>query len=178
MKCKNCGLEFKKVDDIELCHGCYIKQNEIKNKHFKIQVETKQLWEVETEAETQEEAKKIRDIFYNALQETLANIETQFPSVDEPEKMFHCVETFGGDDLTDDGIIDLEVEELPEAERASLTTKSCLFSTCPECGSETEYDDEQEEYGRIMADIESDGFAVIECPNCETKYRQVSYKEY
>lgn len=30
MKCKKCGEEFNKVDDIELCHACYIEENTIK----------------------------------------------------------------------------------------------------------------------------------------------------
>lgn len=142
---------------------------------FNITVVTKQAWSAQVEAKDIEEARQIRDKFADEIQDEIAKLEN-VARIEGP--MFQCDELFGGDDFSDDDIDNLDVQELPEAERASLTAKYCLFSTCPECGTETEYDDEQPEYARIMDDMSGNGFAIIKCPDCETEYKQISYKEY
>ena len=145
-------------------------------KKFKVLVETKQLWEIEAEAETAEDAKKIRDDFYEEIQEQCEGLVLQFQQT-HPH-VIKLAEFFGGDDFTDDDIIDLAVEALPEAERASKCAVYSLTVICPHCGSETIYSDEQEEYGSICSEIDNNGVAVITCDDCGEDFRLKSYKEY
>ena len=150
---------------------------------FKIQVETKQSWEVETEAETKEQALEIRDKIYEVVQQFIIDSEIGIQETINMTKtldsdILQLTETFGGDDFSEDDVTDMDAEELPEAERASLCGVYTLSCTCPNCGTETEYSDEQPEYGEIMDAMRGDGFAVVTCPDCETKYKQTSYKEY
>lgn len=142
---------------------------------FNITLVTKQAWSAQVEARDIDEARQIRDKFADEIQDEIAKLEN-VARINGP--MFQCDELFGGDDFTDDDIDNMDVLELPEAERASKCAVYSLTIICPHCSSEMIYSDEEEDYNQICSDIDNDGVAIVTCPNCGERFRQVSYKEY
>jgi predicted nucleic-acid-binding Zn-ribbon protein len=101
-------------------------------------------------------------------------METQYPNPNGP--MFKCIDTWGDENSED--IIDLDVEEIPEAERASLCGIYTLTLECPHCNAEIQIDDSEGRYGDIMDAINANQFAVVTCDSCGKQFKQNSYKEY
>lgn len=145
---------------------------------FKIQVETKQLWEIETELENAEIAKEMRDRFYDFVQACMPSVQEKLQKFSLERTKIKLAEFFGGDDFSDSDIINLEVEELPEADRASLCGIYTLTLQCPHCGSEIQIDDSEGRYGDIMDAINDNKPAIITCDDCGKQFKQLSYKEY
>ena len=76
---------------------------------FKIKIETRQYWEVETDAKDAEEAKQIQGKIYDQIQATIENIENEthdailmggaLESENQSTDKFSLKETWGADDF-------------------------------------------------------------------------------
>lgn len=143
---------------------------------FKIQVETKQIWETEIEAENIEGARKLRNDLYDMVTDGIEQLGEDLKfAFREPCKL---AETFGGDDLSDRDITDLDAEAIPEADRAGISGVYTMQLSCPNCGDDMFIDDSEGRYGDIISGIDNEGFYIVTCDNCDKKFRQTSYKNY
>lgn len=147
---------------------------------FRIELVTKQYWKTEVEAENLDEAKKIRDDFYEYFQRYTQDDVQQMQFMNDIK--FQLDEFFGGDDLSDDDITDLSIEELPEADRADLVVTKQLSFNCPYCNEEIILSDSDscsmaDDVDGVLKEMDK-GKHVYTCPDCEKRFILNAYKEY
>ena len=136
-------------------------------KKYKIYFAVKSSFEFEIEATHEILAQ-------NELNRKSQLIEDAIKSVAKTEGLTVC-DIWGGED---DEVKDLEIENLPEAATATKTVTECIFITCPHCGSESEYNDEAEEFSQIQNDFDEKDFSVITCEDCGKVYKVSYIKKY
>ena len=161
-----------------------IKQRTDKMTKFEITIETKQVWRAQVEAKTLDEARAIRDEFYDYLQgaETIEALEQNVQMTHEPA--FKCIEAFGGDDLSDDDIKtlqDLTKMETTKAFRCDGAEGYVDTAWCPYCKAENTNelilggtDKQSTEFDTLEANAK---MFECNCFNCGQVFRVDYFKE-
>ena len=149
---------------------------------FQITVETKQVWRTEVEAKTMDEARAIRDEFYEYMQQYMNNCEADINTYHEPA--FKLIEFYGGDDLSDDDIEvrqDLTKLETVKAFRSDAGEGYTDTAWCPNCKVENTGDiilggtDKQSH--EFSTDEANAKIFECRCFNCGQLFRVDYFKE-
>jgi len=146
---------------------------------FQITVETKQVWRTEVEAETLEQARTIRDNFYELMNEQCEGLELQFQQTET--NAFNLIEFYGGDDLSDDDIKALQDLTKMQTVKAFRSSDYVDSAWCPYCQAENSEDIKLGGTDKFSRDFDTDeaNAKIFECKcfHCGQMFRVDYFKE-